>query len=103
MTHQQAARHLGLPQVPVFWVNVDDQAAVRILIADNRTAEIESVARIRLAGSKGNLKADIWYLERSSPERWGKNRLEVTGKDGAPLEAHGAVVITPSNGRGDES
>jgi len=67
------------------------------------TAEIESVARIRLAGSKGNLKADIWYLERSYPERWGKNRLEVTGKDGAPLETHGAVVIIPSNGRGDES
>ncbi len=47
--------------------------------------EIESVARIRLAGSKGNLKADIFFLERSYPERWGRKRLELTGKDGTPL------------------
>lgn len=68
------------------------------------TAEIESVARIRLAGSKGNLKADIFFLERSFPERWGKQRIELTGKDGQPLEtAHGAVVIIPTNGRGDDS
>ncbi len=60
----------------------DFAAAVRTARA---TAEIESVARIRLAGSKGNLKADMWYLERSAPERWGRRRVEVTGKDGSPI------------------
>ena len=63
-------------------IYVDFAQAVKTAKA---TAEIESVARIRLAGSKGNLKADIFFLERSHPERWGKKRLEVTGKDGAPL------------------
>ncbi|GAA4002276.1 hypothetical protein GCM10022631_11180 [Deinococcus rubellus] len=56
------------------------------------TAEIESVARIRLAGSKGNLKADIFYLERAFPERWGKRRVEVTGKDGTPLNPPAPVL-----------
>ena len=57
------------------------------------TAEIESVARIRLAGSKGNLKADIFYLERAFPERWGKRRVEVTGKDGERLMPEPAINI----------
>ncbi|MCY1703649.1 hypothetical protein [Deinococcus sp. SL84] len=63
-------------------------------------AEMECVIRIRMAGSKGNVKADMWFLERSFPERWGRRRVEVTGKDGEPLkQAQGTVVIIPSNGR----
>lgn len=49
------------------------------------SVEIEVVARIRLEGNKGNLKANIFFLERSFPERWGRRRLELTGKDGEPL------------------
>lgn len=67
-------------------------------------AEIECVARIRMAGSKGNVKADMWFLERSYPDRWGRRRVEVTGKDGEPLEhPAGTVVIIPSNGREEDS
>jgi len=68
------------------------------------SAEIESVARIRVSGQKGNWKADAWYLERSHPERWGKQRtsVEISGPDGEALPAApAAVVIIPSNGRGD--
>lgn len=36
----QAARAAGLPEVPVVWVDVDDERALRILLADNRTAEL---------------------------------------------------------------
>ncbi|MBZ9715506.1 hypothetical protein [Deinococcus multiflagellatus] len=64
------------------------------------SAEIESVARIRLSGQKGNWRADAWYLERRHPDRWGRQRLELTGKDGEPVTP-GAVVIIPSNGRDD--
>jgi len=35
-----AAQHLKLETVPVYWVDVDDATARRILLADNRTAEL---------------------------------------------------------------
>lgn len=47
-------------------------------------------------------QAAAWYLERSNPERWGRKRLEVTGKDGGPVEAQATVsIFIPDNGRGD--
>ena len=36
----QAARQVGLTHVPVFWVDCDDERALAILIADNRTSDI---------------------------------------------------------------
>lgn len=38
----QAAIHCGLDRVPVHWVDVDDDTARRILIADNRTSDLAS-------------------------------------------------------------
>lgn len=35
-----AARQIGMTHVPVYWVDCDDQQALRILIADNRTSDI---------------------------------------------------------------
>jgi DNA modification methylase len=35
-----AARQAGLAEVPVIWVDVDDDEALRILLADNRTADL---------------------------------------------------------------
>lgn len=35
----QAAQQLGAAQVPVTWVDVDDTRALKIMLADNRTAE----------------------------------------------------------------
>lgn len=56
------------------------------------TAEAECVARIRLAGQKGNLRADTWYLERRYPHRWGTRRVEVTGDPVALAAAATAAV-----------
>ena len=36
----QAASHLDIDKVPVHWVDVDDEAALRILLADNRTSDL---------------------------------------------------------------
>ena len=37
-----AAQSLGIETVPVYWVDVDDDHAVRILLADNRTSDLGS-------------------------------------------------------------
>lgn len=44
-----AARSVGIDTVPVYWVDVDDNTARRILLADNRTAELASYDDERLA------------------------------------------------------
>lgn len=36
----RAARECGLTHVPVWWVDVDDATALRILLVDNRTADL---------------------------------------------------------------
>lgn len=36
----KAAKQLGMPEVPVTWVDVDDETATRILLADNRTSDL---------------------------------------------------------------
>jgi hypothetical protein len=41
-------------------------------------AEIDSVARVRKAGQDGNWQADAWYLERSHPDRWGRQVSKIT-------------------------
>jgi hypothetical protein len=49
-------------------------------------AEVRDVATIAKASSS-QWQAAAWKLERKYPSRWGrKDRHEVTGKDGAPLE-----------------
>lgn len=32
-----------------------------------------------------NVQAAMWFLERKYPDRWGRRRLEITGKDGGPV------------------
>jgi hypothetical protein len=54
-----AARALGWTEVEVVWVDVDDELAARIVLADNRTADLgdyddsELVALLRLAAPDG--------------------------------------------------
>ena len=38
----RAAAEAGMPDVPVLWVDVDDERALRILLADNRTSDVAS-------------------------------------------------------------
>lgn len=61
--------------------------------------ELSNIRTIKTA-STSTWQAAAWLLERKHPERWGRrDRMEVTGKDGAPV----AQVVTyriPDNGRG---
>lgn len=38
----QAAKSLGFEEVPVAWVDVDDETALRIMLADNRSSDLAS-------------------------------------------------------------
>lgn len=49
-------------------------------------AEARAVGHITRAASDGQWTAAAWFLERTNPNEWGrKERVEVTGADGAPL------------------
>lgn len=51
-------------------------------------AEVRNVALIQEAAKK-NWTAAAWYLERKHYDKWGRrdrNQIELTGKDGAPIE-----------------
>jgi ParB-like chromosome segregation protein Spo0J len=45
----EAAKMLGYETVPVYWVDVDDDTAKRILLADNRTSDLASYNLEQLA------------------------------------------------------
>lgn len=45
----KAAKRAGLSQVPVIWLDVDDDRALRILLADNRTNDLASYDNDALA------------------------------------------------------
>jgi hypothetical protein len=50
-------------------------------------AEAKMVKVITTAANQGQWTAAAWWLERTNPEEWGKrDRVEVTGADGGPIE-----------------
>jgi hypothetical protein len=56
----------------------------RIREAEGR-AVIGWLAKIEKAATDGNWQAAAWKLERRYPENYGRQRLELTGKDGDEL------------------
>jgi hypothetical protein len=59
-------------------------------------AEAGMVAIIKLA-SRDTWQAAAWWLERRAPDRWGRQRQEITGKDG------GDIVVRVVRGNTDTS
>jgi len=58
-THRlEAARRVGLAEVPALYVDVDDRRALKILLADNRTAELAARDAGELAKLLDALAAD---------------------------------------------
>lgn len=47
--------------------------------------EVEA-ARLVFAAARRTPAWAAWYLERKSPDVWGRRRLEITGADGGPVE-----------------
>ena len=53
-----AAKQLGMKEVPVYWVDVDDDQALKILLADNRTTDLASYDDVVLAELLSNLDGE---------------------------------------------
>lgn len=58
----QAARQAGATEIPVTWVDVDDDHALRILLADNRTNDLASYDNETLAQLLEEIHADTGTL-----------------------------------------
>ena len=73
----QAAAQLGMTEVPVYWVDVDDQTARRILFADNRSNDLATYDDELLRPLLTDLVRDATQQRQpcSSP-----TRPEATGK-----------------------
>lgn len=77
-----AARALGWVKVDVAWVDVDDETAIRILLVDNRTADLatyddESLRRLLMGvnlDGTGWTPDDVGELLSGAPARPGPNR-----------------------------
>ena len=68
----KAAHDVGMKEVPVLWVDVDDETALRILLADNRTNDLASYNDESLADLLTELAESLG--------------LEGTGYDGDDLD-----------------
>ena len=63
----QAAAHAGVEELPVIWVDVDDDRARRIMLADNRSGDLASYDEAalvdllsELAGTEEGLAGTAW-------------------------------------------
>ncbi len=70
----------------------------RAVLEAEQAAEIRAVALIMKAAAEDPKHAE-WWLERKFHERWGRrDRTELTGKDGGPIQT-AVTVYVPENGR----
>jgi len=79
-----AAKALGMTKVPVHWVDVDDESARRIMLADNRTSDLASYDEAALTA----ILADMAQLDQ----------LAGTGFDGDDVDLLIADIETPLAG-----
>lgn len=98
-----AAEHAGATEVPVVWVDVDDDHALRILLADNRTTWLgnddpEALARLlqEIADTAGTLDGTGYSgddldelladLSRPDEDEWGDALGALPDGDRAPFQ-----------------
>jgi hypothetical protein len=74
-------------------------AALARAIARGADARLK---KIETASASGDWRAAAWLLEHCQPEHFAKNRIEVTGADGAPLTGVVAVYLPQKDGRNGE-
>ena len=91
----QAAKQIGMTHVPVFWVECDEDRALAILIADNRTSDIGQWDELALVDILSDLaKADM--LIETGYDHEDLQKLMMDGEQKEPGEKK--EVICPKCG-----
>lgn len=80
----QAAQYLGITKLPVHWVDIDDKTARRILLADNRTADLATYDDAALTALLADMAQD--------------DQLAGTGFDGDDVDLLIADIEKPLTG-----
>lgn len=92
----RAARQLGMAEVPVLWVDVDDHLAKRILVADNRASDFgyfdEDQLLALLAGQSPDDLSAMLYTEADLAMLTPADMLTVEGAPGNGGGAQGEPV-----------
>ena len=83
---------------PYVWM--DEEPFKAEVLAAEAHAIATRLQRILTAAEDGDWRADAWVLERQFPDGFGKQRVELTGKDGGPLDHR--VVLTDRIGEADD-
>jgi hypothetical protein len=102
----RAAVERDAETVPVIWVDVDDDSALRILLADNRTADggdYDAQALVDILADMGNLEGTGY--DAAAVEEWvfkALNSTEVEGyRPGSTGTENPDGPTRVNNGRGD--
>lgn len=84
----EAARREGAAEIPCFWLDIDDSAALRILSADNRTSDLGGYDQQALAELLTRIQADSGTLDGSGYSQEAFDAVVAAAGD-AVLEAAG--------------
>jgi hypothetical protein len=100
--YKQAAAYGGVAYSTFAeWMKLGEQgkAPYAELVAKVQEAEglalVGWLAKIEKAANEGVWQAAAWKAERRFPEEFGRQRLEVTGKDGAPIQGPQVLIYLP--------
>lgn len=85
-TYQLACNYAGIG-VSTFhdWLNAKPEFSQAIKEAEGKAAVLW-LGKIEQAASDGNWQAAAWKLERRYPDMYGRNRVELTGANGGPVQ-----------------
>lgn len=97
----KAAKSLGWKEIAVSWVDVDDDAAARIVLADNRTADLGSYDHVELVEILKDMKSfdgtgytgdDVDELLKEVAG-WGLSEVQVRPQDDVEKERNITAIV----------